>query len=131
METLIVITALCIIPRETAVNDTCDLIEMNHMYSDSGELVLSQAIFYSWDESQARFQVVDWRLWKSNRQPSKLWHINEYEIIWHDGDVLRRVRAKCFVVTWTQHDPEMRERSVLAKEFRRGLTPRRDAVDEQ
>jgi hypothetical protein len=102
--------------------DSVDRVEVNHFHDDEGRLVFDQLIFYDWCDSTNRFQVRAWRLMKSQSQmPTKNIATGRYDVLWHDGEVMRRVEAKSFTHTWTQHDPELRERNYLPKEHRREL----------
>lgn len=107
-------------------SDQVDVVEVNHFYDDEGRLVFDQLIFRDWDYEASRFQVRAWRLLKSQAQfPTRNLQTGTYDVVWHDGEVMRRVTARAFLQTWTQHDPELRERSYLPKEQRRRLhTPR-------
>ena len=103
--------------------DQVDLIEYNHFYDEQGRHVFDQLIFYDWSRRDSRYQIRDWRLIKSPTQvPHKDEKRNLYTVTWHDGQVLRQVRAISIRETWTQYDPELVERAVLPKEQRRELT---------
>ena len=108
---------------DLVVDDVIELVEINHFYDDQGRLVFDQVIFYEWESYPGnRYQVVAWRLLKHNAQiPTYNYQTGLYETIWHDGDVLRRVRTKVVRETWTQYDPEILERERLPKEYRREL----------
>ena len=109
-------------PAHDVPNDHVDLIEVNHFYDEHGKLVFDQVIFYDWSMVENRYNVRAWRLLKCKAQmPSRNWRRRDFETIWHDGDVLRRVRAKAIRETWTQYDPELVEREHLPKEKRREL----------
>ncbi len=109
-------------PDEPIATDTVDLIEINHFYDENGKLVFDQLLFYDWSAKDARFQVRAWRLLKKNSQlPRRDWQRGDYQTTWHDGDLLRHVRAKSIRETWTQYDPELIERANLAKDKRREL----------
>lgn len=120
--TLILLTSQGAIPFEPALVDAVDLVELNHYYDDCGRLVFDQLIFYDWCPYELRYQVRAWRLVKkTSHLPVKDRRTGEYVICWWDGKLLREVRAKSFVETWTQYDPEMRERKQLQKDLRKGL----------
>lgn len=120
--TLIVAATLGLTPSTDVAQDVVDLVEVNHFYDEHGRLVFDQVIFYDWCGTNCRYQVRAWRLLKKPAQvPQRNYVTGEYESIWHDGDVLRRVRAKTFRESWTQYDPELREREYLPKEKRREL----------
>ena len=120
--TYVAILALGLSPPGNVAHDVVDLIEVNHFYDEHGRLVFDQVIFYDWAATEGRYNVRAWRLLKEKAQvPRRNFLTGEYETIWNDGDVLRRVRGQAFRETWTQHDPELREREYLPKEKRREL----------
>ena len=49
------------------VAENVDRIELNHLYNGDGRLILDQVIWWDWNYSQDRFDVVDWRLVKNCR----------------------------------------------------------------
>jgi len=102
-----------------------DLIELNHFYDDQGRLVFSQVIYYDWCNQAHRYQVRDWRLLKSDTQiPLRDWENGGYVSEWADFkqcNGLRRIKSGSVRETWTQHDPELCEREVLAQEKRKEL----------
>jgi hypothetical protein len=102
--------------------ETVDLVEVNHFYDEQGRLVFDQTIFYDWSADNGRHMVRAWRLVKNPAQlPQRDWNDGGYVSIWHDGDVLRHVRATSIRETWTQYDPELVEREFLPKEHRKEL----------
>jgi len=105
------------------LEDTVELIEVNHFYDDNAKLVFSQVIFYDWSFASNRYQVRAWRILnKSSQIPSYNYKTGLFECIWLDGKELRRVRCKQVRESWTQFDPEILEREHLPKEYRRELT---------
>jgi hypothetical protein len=99
-----------------------DLIEINHFYDDHGRLVFDQIIYYDWSPAESRYHVRAWRLLKQKAQiPHRNWEHGDYVAVWHDGDLLRKVRAQSIRESWTQYDPELAEREFLPKEKRREL----------
>lgn len=119
----LVLVALSLQPSDDVAYDQVDLIEVNHFYDEHGRLVFDQIIFYDWSAEQNRYHVRAWRLLKNVSQvPRRNWRRNDWETIWHDGNILRRVRSKGARETWTQYDPELVEREFLPKEKRRELT---------
>ncbi len=130
LSTLVVAAAISLSPSSPVASDSVDLIEVNHFYDEHGRLVFDQVIFYDWCTSENRYQVRAWRLLK---KPSQIPHRNlntgEYLTTWHDGDVLRRVRASSFRESWTQYDPELREREYLPKDRRGELYKMRVVSD--
>lgn len=129
MPAAVLFVCLSIVPSEDVARDEVDLVEVNHYYDDHARHVFDQIIFYDWSDAECRFQVRAWRLLKSPSQlPQRNWAGGGYDVIWHDGQLMRRVHARAMRETWTQYDPEMRERSHLPKDQRRRLfTPRAEA----
>lgn len=115
---------LAAIPHSDVVTEAVDLIEVNHFFDEQGRKVYDQVLFWDWNDWQGEYEVVAWRMLKTERQRPR----REGKIFitkWMDtqeGDVWRCVMAKAFRETWTQHDPELREREKLSKEKRRGLS---------
>lgn len=119
---LLLTAVFCLHPIDDVAHDEVDLIEVNHFYDEQGRLVFDQVIFYDWSSQESRFHVRAWRLLKSPAQiPRRNWTCGDFLTIWHDGEVLRKVRSKGIHETWTQYDPELLEREYLPKEKRREL----------
>ena len=128
--TLVAVTVLSLTPSNDVASDSVDLIEVNHFYDEHGRLVFDQVIFYDWCTSENRYQVRAWRLLKKPSQiPHRDMNTGEYLTTWHDGDVLRRVQARSFRESWTQYDPELREREYLPKDRRGELYKMRVVSD--
>ena len=110
-------------PVEDVASDRVDLVELNHFYDEKGRLVFDQIIFYDWSPANNRYNVRAWRLLKTPAQvPYRSWPRGEYVAVWHDGEILRKVRADSLRESWTQYDPELVEREFLPKEKRRELS---------
>ncbi len=127
MDALAVTLALCLNavalnPTQEVAADHVDLVEVNHFFDEHGRRVFDQVIFYDWSPAMSHYQVRAWRLLKSPGQyPTKNWERGDFTAVWHDGEVLREVRAASFRETWTQYDPELVEREYLPKDQRREL----------
>lgn len=118
----VMMTAIGLNPQEYVTDDQVDLIEINHFYDEHGKHVFDQVIFYDWSSEESRYHVRAWRLLKKPDQiPSRNWKHGYFVTVWHDGDLLRRVRAPSMRESWTQYDPELAEREHLPKEKRREL----------
>jgi hypothetical protein len=110
------------LPIEDVVVESVDLIEVNHCYDEEGKHVFDQVLFYDWSAQDRQYHVRAWRMLKHPSQiPYRDTVSGRYEATWHDGWVMRNVRATTFRETWTQHDPEVAARSQLPKELRREL----------
>ena len=99
-----------------------DLIEIKQCYDGQVRLVFDQVIFYDWSPSESHYHVCAWRLLKNPTQiPHRNWQNKDFIAVWHDGEILREVRAGTIRESWTQYDPELLERERLPKEKRREL----------
>lgn len=96
------------------VEDRVEVIELNrYLDEDTGRLLFKQMIFYQ------DWQVVDWRMWSEPWLPI----VSDGALRWYDkrDRVMREVRTKAFIRTWSIYDPEVAARRVLPKEKRRKL----------
>ena len=119
---LLLANVISLEPRETALEDRVDLVEVNHFHDESGKHVFDQLIFYDWCRRVCRHQVVAWRLIKGpSPLPRRDWERRDYACTWSDSGVLRSVRAASLRETWTQYDPELAERDMLPLSQRREL----------
>lgn len=119
---VLLLTSLCHNGTELVVGDEVDLIEVNHFFDEQGRHIFDQTIFYDWCPIQCRYNVRAWRLLKHpSQRPYRDWKGGGYVAVWHDGQLLRRVRSSSFRESWTQYDPELVERDFLPKEQRRDL----------
>ena len=118
----LLLAALTLNPQENVARDDVDLMEVNHYYDECGKHVFDQLIFYDWSAAESRHQVRAWRLIKKPTQvPHRDHRLGGFVTSWHDGDLLRSVRAAALRETWTQYDPELVERAALPKNKRREL----------
>jgi hypothetical protein len=121
---MVAILLLCIIPQPTGSDHySVDLVELNHFYDENGRLVFDQVIFYDWHSIDQRFHVREWRLVKClGHAPVRDWRNKAYVSRWSEDNGCYVVAARSFRETWTQEDPELKEREFLPKE---GRTPLR------
>ena len=127
MNAILAITAVCLLPSDMVVEDRCDVIEVNHYHGDDGRLIHTQIIFWDYAEDSAGERVAAWRLWKNPAtMPTRDQYTGQWQVLWHDGETMRLVKADNFRETWTQYDREMESRTDLPRSQQRGLTKRRD-----
>lgn len=128
MATILATLLMGTVPYAGPVQDTVDLIEVNHYYDyDTALLIFDQVILYRWCPYEARYEVVAWRLLKQESQrPIRDWERGGYVATWHDGDILRQVRSVAYRETYTQYDPELAAREHLPKDRRVQLTAPRN-----
>lgn len=105
-----------------------DVIEINHYYNEEGRLIYDQVIYYDWNPVESRYDIIDWRLLKTEGQiPLRDRRSGGFVSVWHDAkeyDVLRTVRSQTIRETWTNHDPEQRGCELRPAERQRGLRER-------
>lgn len=118
-------------PREIVVTDSVDLCEHNFFYDSSAKLIFEQLIFYDFNAKENRYDVVAYGLIRGRgdlnyKGKSFIPYYNnqrrQWESLWMDGVILRRVTAVAFQRTWLQYDPEHAARFVQPENQRRGLS---------
>lgn len=100
------------------LHDSADLVEVNHC----GEL-LNQLIW--WEDVGGDYRVLDWRMLERAAMPVYDRRRRRWVSRWRDSsseNVRREVEAAALTETWTDHDPEQRDRDVFPVENRRRLT---------
>lgn len=108
---------------QSVVTDNFDKVETNHFYDEYGKHIFDQVIWYDWVAGWGSHRMEAWRLVKSpNVYPTLNRNTNQYESLFYDNDILRKVTAKYMVESWTQYDPELEGRETWPKERRRDLT---------
>ena len=123
---LLAIVTAGVIPQPLIASESVAMVEVNHFYDPDGKHVLDQVIFWDWSNEESTHRVIDWRLCKCRWQhPHEL--NGRWVCTWFDGGTLRRVEAAQYRETWTQVDPEVRDRKFLRQEDRRKLINLRKA----
>jgi len=122
------IALVCLdIPRSPVIKDRVDVMELNWRYSpENGELNFVQLIFWEWKNQfeGGHYVVVDWRMVNREKPPIFRKEKGKYVLIFRDRGYWRSVESKSVRHTWTYYDPEVDNRKVFAREFRRGLFER-------
>lgn len=125
MLSLVASLLLTVVPLpDGTLAESCSVIELNHFYSENGDLVFDQVLFWDWSDAAARYNVRAWRLVKHESQlpyPCYGGGPRMYRALWLDGERNRLIYAPSYRETWTQYDPELTEREKLPKEKRREL----------
>lgn len=114
----VLLLVLGTVPFYGPVETTVDSIEVNHFFDENGKPIFSQIIL--WEHSEQWVTLIAWRLLKCSRMvPVRRGEF--YEVLWHDGVILRRVRSRAWFETWTQYDPELLARNKMPRDSRREL----------
>lgn len=100
------------VKNDIVLQEHVDLIEYNHYHDSKMNPVLDQIIFYNWSDQRRRFDVKAYRLVKNDSQIPRRYG-NGYIVRWHDEGFLREITSSFKRETFTQYDPENRERDYL------------------
>ena len=114
---LVIWLALSVIPFSPIVEDRCELIDCNQVYSpEDGTITLRQCIFL--DDHHG---IIAWRTTRPGMVPT--WDRSRgcYTAVWLYGNVLRRVRCRTVVESWYQHDYELSARAEWPEDQRKNL----------
>ena len=96
-----------------------DLVELNHFINPVGRRLYQQVIFYDWSPVRNEYVIRQWRLVRSpSHLPQPTAGGSQYVTRWTQDHQRFEVHAKRFRETWTQDDPERRNRDRLAEEHR-------------
>ena len=98
---------------------SCDLLELNHFYSDNGKHAYDQFILYDWCPQYRRHNVVAWVIPGPLDWPVKRgeWWVMKWN--YYEGD--KNVRARMFIETHSMADPERLNRKLHDERLREGL----------
>jgi len=119
----ILIVAVCgLIPGESFVTDSVDVIEFNHYYNDGkvdvhldkAKEIFQQVIAYNWNGY--RFEIVDWAIVRKQNSVEG----DGFVLIRHDG-IIRKIIYRIKIVSHTQYDVEEKARGVIPKSQRKGF----------
>lgn len=112
---------LLILPHEpTTIRERVDMLELNHVQCpQTGRETLTQLIYWRWDSTACRYHVTAWRMFRNGDRFGR--DGREWVDAREDGPVRRIVTAPFLRETWTFHDPEIEDRSLVPADARRGL----------
>lgn len=128
---------VAVLPTSSTIDESVDLIELNHFHDVLGRHVYDQVIFYEWSIEYQRYHVRTWVLVedhdRSTKRPSKTYTDNRYHVRWHDRDsqVSRHVHSQHYRESWTQIDPERANKKLLDERDRKSLIRSRPIPPEQ
>lgn len=100
------------------VEESVDLIEMNHFFDHRGLHVYDQVIFYERAADTGRYQVRAWCLVEDrealHRRPIQNQQTQLYQVDWYDNDqkLMRRITSRMYRESWTQIDPERADKKL-------------------
>ncbi len=102
-----------------------DVIEFNQVtqLDESGRVVgvrLNQWIFWDWHTTRGEFLVRDWRRWSADHNTPEYDHKRrEWRLLFKDNERWITIIATSYVLTRSDHDPEVENRKRLTPERRR------------
>lgn len=121
MITVILLSIATLLPPSVVVTERCDIVEVNHVYTDTGSHTLSQVIWWEWCKDFDRYNVIDWRMIEACGKPTQIGrkYVNE----WYDNKTRSHLRVIAYIYkeTWTLYDPEIKAREVYPEVRRRKL----------
>ncbi len=100
-----------------------DMIELNHFHNKKGQHVYSQVIFYERLAENGQFRVRSWALIEMRESLNRLPQYDPtvdkvvVDMKMPDGKVVR-LESRLFKETWTDFDPERRDKDKLPEQFR-------------
>lgn len=112
--TVVLLLLVSVLPAPGPIEDYVDRIELNQQHDRNGQETFAQLIF--WGGGYVReWKLADGVVLDRAR--------GGWSASWHDGRAWRCVWAPRLTRSWTQHDPELRDRLRLSRRDRWGLTP--------
>lgn len=115
------------------IEETVDLIELNHKYDTDGQHMFDQIIYWEHDPSNGRYYVRAWHMvgpQSANvNYPTHNHKTETWEVFWFDQSeqLNRKVKSKIYRETWTKNDPERDDLKIMPEQYRRKLTTRKIA----
>jgi hypothetical protein len=100
-----------------------DMIELNHFHDKKGNHVYSQVIFYERLAENGQFRVRSWALIEMreslNRLPQYDPKVDKVVVdMKMPNGIAVRLESRLLKETWTQHDPERRDKDKLPEQYR-------------
>ena len=112
--------------NDSILYDKVDMIEINHFVDEEGRKVFTQVLFWDYNSNLHEYCIRAWRLSKPNNivEPERRWNPTRYVSHFYDGsnEQFRIVEAPQMRETWTQYDPERRNREIFSEDMRKPLT---------
>ena len=93
--------------QERTRSISVDVIELNHVYDDRGEIRFHQLIYWRWHVSDRKYHVAHWRMVDEH------YYVARHGIGWRDSyqmpdfGVRYAVDANSYRETWTSYDREI------------------------
>ena len=114
------------------IQENCDLIEINHVYSYQAEINFTQIIFWKWNFELNDYIVKHWKIIdysKSKEFASEevdIYKTDVYNVTWYDKieKCYRIITSKQLKESWTQKDRERENQKILHQDLRVGLAMR-------
>jgi hypothetical protein len=122
---LILLMLLSVVPfSHREVQEHVDLTETNHFHDQCGRYVYTQTIFWEWDHAFARYHVRAWTLLAP--KPKRDYRSGLYRVAYTDRDqnLERVITSTHYRETWSQVDPERKNKRLLDERDRLQLVKR-------
>lgn len=130
---LIAASLLSVVPHDTTMRESFDVIEVNNFYSwkqrehENGDIdfvlepVFTQLLFRRWQEHTGTHEIAAWRMAKDGMQPQFNHALGCWECRWIDSGVDRVIQARTCVESDCDIDKEVSERERFPREKRAEL----------
>lgn len=120
---MVILALLLASQYQSAIVCRVAIVEVNHYFDEHGNRRFTQLIGWKGhvEEDGFVFHAHWWRMWKSDRRPTKDYARGVWTVVFRDGNNLRKIVADEYRETWTQHDPEVDDREKMAMSKRTGL----------
>lgn len=98
------------------------VMEINHRYDDQGRHCYDQIILWDWNPQYRRHHVALWLLIDQTRHemPRKVGDMWYFTIPKLEGPQVK-IKSKIRRETWTDYDPERKDKELFDEKYRRGL----------
>jgi hypothetical protein len=125
--------------QDRMIEESIDMIELNHFYDPCGRHIYDQVIFYHLAPETGKYRVRAWCLVEDretlSRRPVKDAATGCVRVEWYDGEhkVVRHLVSRIYRESWTQVDPERMDKRYLDERLRLSLVqgPQRVAAERQ
>lgn len=113
--------------HDRKIEESVDMIELNHFYDPCGRHIYDQVIFYHLAPETSAYRVRAWCLVDDretlSRRPSRDVARGQVRVEWYDGEhkVVRHLTSRIYRESWTQVDPERMDKRVLDERLRVSL----------
>jgi hypothetical protein len=104
---------------EIVVQNSFDMVELNHVYAHDGREIFAQFIFWNYCPEINAFVVDEWMFAKSKFTCER--NGSKFTILLVEGPRIRKITARYVQTTWTFYDKERDNHKIMHPAYRTGL----------